>query len=272
MAGAIIEYLKADSISEFFIGIFGGEGSGVVTKMLLIGGTALSLGTSFYGVDLMGTATAPTPEIYQPKYEAARAEDAARYDKLYKSYLYGGNINNKDKPYLAEEKKKLDKYDELEAQSRKDWETAQTQKENKFKKYENVVFFTVMVFEVLFFLSQAFLFWFGANAKMMRPDENKNISLSNDAGADSPTQAGGQAAPPQPTTGGGNLDIINMTNITKLKALYSSYRHNFKNAVTDSTKAKNLEKMELIEKRLFELGHTPPDDRGSAVAPRQIGF
>ena len=270
-AGWLIENIKADSVKHFFVGFFSGEGSGAVTKVLLIGGTVLSLGTSFYGVDLFGTATAPTPEIYQPKYEAARAEDAARYDKLYKSYLYGGNISNKDKPYLAEEKKKLEKYDELEAVSRKEWESAQSAKLGKFQKYENIVFFTVLSFEVLFFISQAFLFWFGANAKMMAGDTKENISLQ-DAGANSPTQAGGQAAPPQPATGGGNLDITNMTNITKLKALYSSYRHNYKNAATDSTKAKNLEKMELIEKRLFELGHTPPDDRGSAAAPRQIGF
>jgi len=271
-AGALIENIKADSISEFFIGIFSGEGSGAVTKVLLIGGTFLSLGTSFYGVDLLGTATAPAPEIYQPKYEAARAEAVALYTKLESSYKYQGAINNKDKPFLQGEKKKLEKYDELESQARKDWEAVQADKVGKFSKYENIVFFTVLIFEVLFFLAQSFIFWFKANAKMMGKDEQKNISLQ-DAGADSPTQgAQGGGEPPAQPEPAKNIDIINMHNIAKLKSLYASYRHNFKNAANDLTKAQNLEKMQLIEKRLAELGELPPADRGSKIAPRQIGF
>jgi hypothetical protein len=269
-AGWLIENIKADSVKHFFVGLFSGEGSGAVTKVLLIGGTILSLGTSFYGVDLFGTATAPTPEIYQPKYEAARAEDAARYDKLYKSYLYGGNINNKDKPYLAEEKKKLEKYDELEAVSRKEWESAQAAKVGKFQKYENIIFFTVLSFEVLFLLSQCFIFWFAANAQMMGRDTKENVSLPT-AGADSPTQAGGGEPPQQPEPAK-NIDIINMHNIQKLKSLYASYRYNFKTTAHEATRQKNAELMALIEKRLAELGELPPADRGAKVAPRQIGF
>jgi len=272
VAGWLVEEMRADSVQNFFVGYFSGEGSGIITKSILIGSTVLGLLTSIYGADLFGTATAPAPEIYTPKYQKAKDEATALYYVTEKRYTYGNTINNNDKDFLKAEKLKLDKFDELEAQARKDWEAVQADRTSKFTKYENIFFYTVVVFEVLFYFAQAFIFWFAANAKMMGKDQQNNISLPID-GADSPTQgAQGGGEPPAQPTAGGNLEIINMTNISKLKALYSSYRHNFKNAATESTKARNLEKMELIEKRLFELGHTPPDDRGSAVPTRQIGF
>jgi hypothetical protein len=272
VAGWLVEEMRADSVQNFFVGYFSGEGSGIITKSILIGSTVLGLLTSVYGADLFGTATAPAPEIYTPKYQKAKDEATALYYVTEKRYTYGNTINNKDKDFLKAEKLKLDKFDELEAQARKDWEAVQADKTSKFTKYENIFFYTVVVFEVLFYFAQAFIFWFSANAKMMHTDEQKNISLQ-DAGADSPTRgAQGGGEPPAQPEPAKNIDIINMHNIAKLKSLYASYRHNFKNAASDLTKAQNLEKMQMIEKRLAELGELPPVDRGSKVAPRQIGF
>lgn len=278
-AGALLlELIKKDATRQILIGIFSRKGSGLVPKLLFWGGFGLSISVSSLGADLAAEIAEPPAGVYIPKFAEAKAEAAKQYTELENSYKYKGKINNKDKPYLKAEKDKLQKFDELEAAERESWAKAEEAKKGKFSKYANLQFYTVVCFEFLFLLANAFIFWYKEKSRKVAGQTQNIISLQAPTNTPPPiiptasptTPNGGHPAPPAAST---NLDILNMTNIAKLKSLFATYRHNLKNANSEHAKKQNTDKLQMIAQRLAELGETPPVDRGETNTPtRQIGF